>query len=95
MQAMLPEDFPFTQFDLTHYIRYWVLVLRLQNVARTTSLCSFTFMILRDHAVYVVYILKLNSSYALEGVSNVAYFITIDEQFNKTEAAIFAMQAML
>jgi len=45
--------------------------------------------------LYVVYIWKKSSTFALEGVSGVAAFNTIDEQLQKTKDAIFPMETML
>jgi len=38
---------------------------------------------------------KQSSAHALGGLSGMALFITIKNSFNKTEAAIFPMQALL
>ena len=50
----------------------------------TTALCSYVFLVIRDHGVYIhfVYIQKWNFAHALGGVSGVASFISSDEQLH-------------
>jgi len=52
--------------------------------------CEVIYLVLSGSIIYFDYILKMSTAHALGGVSGVASFLTIDEQLQKTEAAIFS-----
>jgi len=62
---------------------------------RTSSLCSYIFLILRDHGLYVIYIGKYSSAHALGDVSGVASLISADEQLQQNRGCCLSMQTML
>jgi len=56
----------------------------------TSSLCSYIYLDLRDHGLYVVYIWKYSSSHALGGASVVWYLLLpLMNSLNICEAAAF------
>jgi len=58
---------------------------------RTSSLCSYMFLVFWDHGLYVVYIWNVSFAHALE--ASVVW--PLMNSFNKTGAAVFPMHAML
>jgi len=89
--------FPFISLLLLTTAGVYCLCGGCKKSPSTTSLCNHIFLVLMDHGVYmyVVYIWKWSSAHALGGVSDLASFITTDEQLQWNRGCCFLVQAML